>query len=140
MKHHVHTLILLASLTITWLLCSCRTTYQKDRSAQEQSNLSISDSTLYDRTGDFSYGMVEPEISTPDSTSIRKKPIKVGRSKSTSTHRKLQIRLPAYPRYRISRLRGARRISKPCYKKMTLYTYLRSKRRKLISRFSKTAN
>lgn len=47
MKHHVHTLILLASLTITWLLCSCRTTYQKDRSAQEQSNLSISDSTLY---------------------------------------------------------------------------------------------
>ena len=53
MKHHVHTLILLASLTITWLLCSCRTTYQKDRSAQEQSNLSISDSTLYDRTGDI---------------------------------------------------------------------------------------
>ena len=83
---------------------------------------------------------IEPEISTPDSTSIRKKPIKVERSKSTSTHRKLQIRLPAYSRYRISRLRGARRISKPCYKKMTLYTYLRSKRRKLISRFSKTAN
>ena len=53
MKHHVHTLILLASLTITWLLCSCRTTYQKDRSAQEQSNLSISDSTLYDKTGDI---------------------------------------------------------------------------------------
>lgn len=130
MKHHVHTLILLASLTITWLLCSCRTTYQKI--------VALKSKVIF--LSQIQLCTIEPEISTPDSTSIRKKPIKVGRSKSTSTHRKLQIRLPAYSRYRISRLRGARRISKPCYKKMTLYTYLRSKRRKLISRFSKTAN
>ena len=129
MKHHVHTLILLASLTITWLLCSCRTTYQKDRSAQEQSNLSISDSTLYDRTGDiysrFNFNKEEADKGWK---------IKVNFDTSKATN-------PATGLPPISDIEiEARRISKPCYKKMTLYTYLRSKRRKLISRFSKTAN
>lgn len=53
MKHHAHTLIYLVCLAAAWLLCSCRTTYQKDLSTQEQSSLSISDSILYTRTGDI---------------------------------------------------------------------------------------
>jgi hypothetical protein len=53
MKHHVHTLICLICLASTWLLCSCRTTYQNDRSTQEQCNLSTSDSTVHDRSEDY---------------------------------------------------------------------------------------
>ena len=52
MKHHAHTLIYLACLAIAWLLCSCRSTLQNNRSTQEQSNLSITDSALRIRTED----------------------------------------------------------------------------------------
>ena len=53
MKHHVHTLICLIYLASTWLLCSCRTAYQNDHSTQEQSNLSISDSTIHLRDENY---------------------------------------------------------------------------------------
>ena len=52
MKHHAHTLIYLACLAIAWLLCSCRSTLQNNRSTQEQSDLSITDSALRIRTED----------------------------------------------------------------------------------------
>lgn len=79
----------------------------------------------------------ELKIPAPDSTLIKKKRAKAGKSKLTSTHQSRQIRRPAYPRYRISRLKGTKRQSRPCYRKMTLYTYLRVKKRRMISRFSK---
>ena len=52
MKHHAHTLIYLACLAIAWLLCSCRSTLQNNRSTQEQGDLSITDSALRIRTED----------------------------------------------------------------------------------------
>ena len=79
----------------------------------------------------------ELKMPAPDSNLIKKKRAKAGKSKLTSTHPSRQIRRPAYPRYRISRLKGTKRQSRPCYRKMTLYTYLRVKKRRMISRFSK---
>ena len=48
----------------------------------------------------------ELKMPAPDSTLIKKKRAKAGKSKLTSTHQSRQIRRPAYPRYRISRLKG----------------------------------
>ena len=76
----------------------------------------------------------ELKMPAPDSNLIKKKRAKAGKSKLTSTHQSRQIRRPAY---RISRLKGTKRQSRPCYRKMTLYTYLRVKKRRMISRFSK---
>lgn len=50
MKHYAHILIYLVCLASAWLLYGCRTTYQNNRSTQEQSNLSITDSALLTRT------------------------------------------------------------------------------------------
>lgn len=52
MKHYAHIITYLVCLASAWLLCSCRSTYQNDSRAKEQSNLSISDSALHTRTGD----------------------------------------------------------------------------------------
>ena len=46
----------------------------------------------------------ELKMPAPDSNLIKKKRAKAGKSKLTSTHQSRQIRRPAYPRYRISRL------------------------------------
>ena len=47
----------------------------------------------------------ELKMPAPDSNLIKKKRAKAGKSKLTSTHPSRQIRRPAYPRYRISRLK-----------------------------------
>ena len=80
---------------------------------------------------------LEPKIPTHDSTSTKNKRVKTGKLKLTSTQRNQQTHLPDYPQYRISRLKGMKRQLRPCYRKMTLYTYLRVKKRRMISRFSK---
>lgn len=124
----MHTfLFVLPALHALVLFVVGRATYQNDSSTQEQTRLSISDSALRS----------ELKMPAPDSNLIKKKRAKAGKSKLTSTHQSRQIRRPAYPRYRISRLKGTKRQSRPCYRKMTLYTYLRVKKRRMISRFSK---
>lgn len=52
MKHHAHIIIYLVCLASAWLLCCCRSTYQNDNRAKEQSYLSINDSALHTRTED----------------------------------------------------------------------------------------
>ena len=130
MKHHAHTLIYLACLAIAWLLCSCRSTLQNNRSTQEQSNLSITDSALRIRTED-TYSRFNLN---------QNKRVKTGKLKLTSTQRNQQTHLPDYPQYRISRLKGARQRSKLCFRKMTLHVYLINRKQRLTSRFSKTNN
>lgn len=127
MKHYAHILICTASLACACSFCGCRATYQNDSSTQEQTRLSISDSALRIRTEDACsrFKLNQEEAG---------KGWKVKVNFDTS---KRQIRRPAYPRYRISRLKGTKRQSRPCYRKMTLYTYLRVKKRRMISRFSK---
>ena len=127
MKHYAHILICTASLACACSFCGCRATYQNDSSTQEQT-VFLSQTQLY---------ASELKMPAPDSNLIKKKRAKAGKSKLTSTHPSRQIRRPAYPRYRISRLKGTKRQSRPCYRKMTLYTYLRVKKRRMISRFSK---
>ena len=52
MKHYAHILICTASLACACSFCGCRATYQNDSSTQEQTRLSISDSALRIRTED----------------------------------------------------------------------------------------
>lgn len=127
MKHYAHILICTASLACACSFCGCRATYQNDSSTQEQTRLSISDSALRIRTEDACsrFKLNQEEAG---------KGWKVKVNFDTPSR---QIRRPAYPRYRISRLKGTKRQSRPCYRKMTLYTYLRVKKRRMISRFSK---
>lgn len=52
MKHYARIITYLVCLASAWLLCCCRSTYQSDNRAKEQSNLSILDSALHTRTED----------------------------------------------------------------------------------------
>lgn len=130
MKHHAHTLIYLACLAIAWLLCSCRSTLQNNRSTQEQSNLSITDSALRIRTEDtYSRFNLNQEQTGKD----WKVKVNFDTTKSADPSTGL-------PQYRISRLKGARQRSKLCFRKMTLHVYLINRKQRLTSRFSKTNN
>ena len=122
MKHYAHILICTASLACACSFCGCRATYQNDSSTQEQTRLSISDSALRIRTEDACSRF---KLNQEEAGKGWKVKVNFDTSK------------PAYPRYRISRLKGTKRQSRPCYRKMTLYTYLRVKKRRMISRFSK---
>lgn len=82
-------------------------------------------------------GVSEPKTPIPNSTKNKNKQARIGRLKLTSTHRNRQIHLPDYPRYRISRSKGAKRRLKPCFKRMTLHMYLTNRRQRQISRFNR---
>lgn len=127
MKHYAHILICTACLA-----CACSFVVAvlliKTIVALKSKPVFLSQTQLY---------ASELKMPAPDSTLIKKKQAKAGKSKLTSTHQSRQIRRLAYPRYRISRLKGTKRQLRPYYRKMTLYTYLRVKKRRMISRFSK---
>ena len=126
MKHYAHILICTASLACACSFCGCRATYQNDSSTQEQTRLSISDSALRIRTEDACSRF---KLNQEEAGKGWKVKVNFDTSKPADPE--------TYPRYRISRLKGTKRQSRPCYRKMTLYTYLRVKKRRMISRFSK---
>lgn len=66
--------------------------------------------------------------------------VSTGRLPIGSIPHSLPIRLPDYPRYRTSRLKGARTRLRPSKRRMSLHSYLIAQQRKMTSRWTRVRN
>lgn len=112
MKHHVHLIIYFACISVGILLCACRS--------------SSLHSNQFKENGTFQHNYNELNT-VPKPLPHKSKPLKTntvhpGRSRTILTRHKHPIPQQAYPRYRVSGLKGAKNRVKPRRKVMTLYT------------------
>lgn len=112
MKHHVHLIIYFACISVGILLCACRSSSLHSNQFKENGTFQHNYNELNTGTGTIASQVKTTKDEHGSSWKIT----------YHLTRHKHPIPQPAYPRYRVSRLKGAKNRVKPRRKVMTLYT------------------